>query len=421
MKNGASILIGLMTCLVASGLGWAADSVDQAIKSVPAAGGHDAAGHDKSKMWQSALTREPLAATARFDKKGRLWRASVKEGRVLVSFSDDKGNTFSTPVQVNATPEFVAADGENRPKLLLADNGNIYVSYTQSLETPFTGNIRFSRSVDGGKSFSPPITVNDNHDVIAHRFDSMGINKRGQIYLAWLDKRDAAIAKSKGEVYTGLAVYYAVSRDQGKSFSANIKLADHSCECCRIGMAVDKDDTPVIVWRHVFGKNIRDHALQRLDGKSPLQRLSEDNWAVDACPHHGPAISIAGDGLYHTVWFSNAPEQRGLFYAQSSNQGKSFSEPLPFGNFDAQASHPDVLSLGRQVFIVWKEFDGEANVIYRVHSRDHGKSWSQPTKIASTAGNADYPLLVNKRNEVFVSWNTVEDGYYLIKPSKIKP
>jgi len=394
--------VGLISCLAVNGVGLAADA---AASAKP---------HDMAKMWKTSLARQPVAVTATFDAKGRLWLASVKDGHVMVSHSDNQGKTFSTPVLVNPELEFVAADGENRPKILVAGNGNIYVSYTQSMETPFAGNVRFSRSVDGGKSFSTPVTVNDNLEPFTHRFDSMGINERGQIYIAWLDKRDASDANKKGEKYSGIAVYYAVSDDEGKSFRANIKAADHSCECCRVAMAMDTDGTPVIAWRQIYGKNVRDHAMLRLDGKSQPVRVSNDNWEVDACPHHGPAISIASDGVYHFVWFNNAPERHGLFYAYSSDQGKNFSVPMNFGNFKAQASHPYVLSLGQRVFIAWKEFDGEAGGIYLMRSSDGGKSWSMPRKIASTADASDHPWLIADGEKAYLSWNTLAEGYRLV-------
>jgi hypothetical protein len=177
---------------------------------------------------------------------------------------------------------------------------------------------------------------------------------------------------------------------------------------------MDTDGTPVIAWRHIFGKNVRDHAMLRLDGKSQLVRLSHDNWEIDACPHHGPALSIAPDGAYHAVWFSNAPEMRGLFYARSSDQGKSFSSPFSFGNLKAQPAHPYVLSLGKLVFIAWKEFDGEATRINLIQSSDGGGLWTEPEKIAATADTSDHPLLIAAGEKAYLSWNTVKEGYRLI-------
>ncbi len=391
--------------LIANGLGQALAEAQPAPKQP----------HDMAKMWQTSLARQPLAATATFDAKGRLWLASAKDGHVMVSHSDDQGKTFSEPVIVNPETEFVAADGENRPKILVAGNGNIYVSYTRSMETPFSGNVRFSRSVDGGKSFSAPITVNDNLEAFTHRFEAMGLNKRGQIYIAWLDKRAASEANKKGEKYSGIAIFYAVSDDEGKSFKANLKAVDHTCECCRVAMAIDTDDYPVVIWRHIFDSNVRDHALVKLDGKMKPVRLSHENWNIAACPHHGPSISIASDGVYHATWFSNAPERHGLFYANSSDQGKTFSSPLNFGNFEAQPAHPFVLSLGKRVYLAWKEFDGESTGIFGMISSDSGKSWSAPKKLAATADVSDSPMLLGDSNRVYLSWNTLKEGYRLIE------
>ena len=91
--------------------------------------------------------------------------------------------------------------------------------------------------------------------------------------------------------------------------------------------------------------------------------MSHDNWQIKGCPHHGPAISIADDGVYHITWFNNAPDSHGLFYVSSVNKAANFSTPLNFGDYEKSASHPDVLSLGKHVYIVWKEFDGKISLI----------------------------------------------------------
>lgn len=370
--------------------------------------------HDMGKMWAERLEKAPaLAVSAAFDKAGRLWLARVSGRFLSISHSLDGGKTFSAPVRVNPEPEHIAADGENRPKIAFASNGDIYVSYTQSLDKPFSGNIRFARSRDGGKTFSAPLTVNDNVEVISHRFDALKVNEKGQIFLAWLDKRDGSAAARQGEKYTGAALYYAVSEDGGATFGANRLAAAHSCECCRVAMALDADGTPVALWRHVYGKNVRDHALLRLDGTSAPQRASQDGWEIDACPHHGPALAIGG-GVIHQTWFSNAPQRQGLFYARSGDGGKSYSTAIPIGNFDAQAGHADLWSQGNQVWLVWKEFDGDNGVVYAMTSSDGGAKWNNPRKLASTPDNSDYPLLVSDGKRVYLSWNTLKEGYRLI-------
>lgn len=379
--------------------------------------------HDMSAMWKNSLARQQLSSGAVFDEQGALWLAQVKDGHVLVSQSADQGKTFSDPVKVNAQPEAISASGETRPKIRVAASGNLYVSWTQSLEVPFAGNIRFSRSLDGGTTFSQPVTVNDNLDPVTHRFEAMEINRKGQIFLAWLDKRDAASARSRGEPFSGISVFAAMSDDGGKSFHPNVKVADHTCECCRVAMAIDSSDTPVVVWRHIFGKNVRDHGMARLypallSGKEQaaadaIRRITSDNWEVEACPHHGPALSIAGQ-VMHMTWFNQGSVRSGLFYAHSADGGKTFSAPLALGDPARQPGHADVLALGNDVYLAWKEFDGEASAIQGMHSRDGGNTWGRISRLAGTHDESAHPLLIANRQQVYLSWSSKAEGYRLI-------
>lgn len=372
---------------------------------------------DREKVWKDILAKPSLATSTVFDAEGRLWRASLRENQVRVSHSNDNGKTFSAPVAANAVPENIAGDGENRPKILVR-NDIVFVSWTQALDKPMTGHIRFSRSLDGGKTFSPPLTVNDDPEIISHRFEAMGVNERGQVYLAWLDKRDLSAAQKNKEPYNGAAVYYALSDDNGASFRPNVKLADHSCECCRVALTMEPGGTPVVFWRHIFGNNTRDFALARLDGQAATVRATHDEWEVSGCPHHGGALSIGTDGVYHMVWFNNGPERHGLFYGATADKGLTFSAPHPFGNEDAQAGHPDVLSLGWKVFVVWKEFDGKESSVQEIHSTDGGRFWSGARRLAASAGASDHPFLIGHHNKVFLSWQTEKGGLQLVE---IKP
>lgn len=362
-------------------------------------GAHAPAKSDFAKKWQTRLEQAPrLAVAASFDANGRLWLARAVGQHLQVSHSDDAGQSFSTPVTANTTPELIAADGESRPQIAVVGQ-KVYLNWTQALPQPFAGHIRFSVSHDGGQGFSTPITVNDNQEAITHRFNAMLADEKS-VTIAWIDKRDG---NGKAD-YRGAAIYTAQSHDGGLTFAANRKLADHSCECCRLGMANDKDGTPLIFWRQIFGRNIRDFALARLN--EPLQRASEDGWAIDACPHHGGALAVDRNAVRHLAWFTGAEKSPGLHYRRID--GKAMSKPMPFGNLDAQAGHPAIATQGTDVHLVWREFDGKQNRIVGMRSGNQGKTWSAPGELARTEGAADDPLLIQGRGAIWLVWNTAD-------------
>jgi hypothetical protein len=209
-------------------------------------------------------------------------------------------------------------------------------------------------------------------------------------------------------------LYYAWSNDGGEHFYPNKLAAAHSCECCRVQTAIDNDNTPVVVWRHVFTGGIRDHALLKFkDWNTPgeITRISYENWKIDACPHHGTGFSIAEDGSYHAVWFSNSATQQGLFYGYSRDQAKHVSKPFNFAK--EGAGHPHVLAVGKQVFIVWLQFDGQQTLAQLLTSNDGGKTWGKAETVAKTAEKSDQPFLVSDGKAVYLSWKISLQNYHL--------
>lgn len=349
--------------------------------------------------------------TATFSRQGTLWLAWVQNDHVFVQSSQDKGATYSEPVMVNSMAEPVIAHDEYRPKILLDGHDNIYLTWTRSLEKRHTGHIRFSRSLDGGRTFSEPVTINDNMEVISHRFDSLSVGENGEIFVAWLDARDKVKATQEGRDFLGTSLYYAWSGNRGDSFKSNRLAAPHTCECCRLGTAIDKDNLPLVIWRHVFPGQIRDHALLKFadwDTPGEVKRLSREEWKIDACPHHGPALAVADDGRYHATWFGGAESRPGLFYAHSEDQGQSFSPAMHFG--EKGAVHPHVAVSGQQVAITWLEFDGANTTVKLLQSFDGGNHWSEPRQIGQTGESADYAFLVADNETLYLSWQT-RHGY----------
>lgn len=351
--------------------------------------------------------------SATFDGEGGLWVAFVQGQHVYVARSGDLGASFTAPVQVNPVAEDAEHNGENRPKIIV--NGDeVYVSWTLKTSPRFTGEIRFSRSTDAGRSFSAPRTINDDGLFAGHRFESLFLTESGHLYLTWIDKRDLEAHLDAGRDYSGAAVYYAVSADGGATFSRNYRVADHSCECCRIAVAPRGAQNIAILWRQIFGETTRDHAITELspDGQvGQIRRASYDDWQIDACPHHGPSMVQAnGEDAYHISWFSNGDRHQGVYYGRFSFAS---GQPDNVMAVDANpgAGHPYLAMLNDEVHLVWKGFDGRQSLIKHISSADGGATWSTSEVLATTREGSDHPLIVAGHDRLYLSWQTDEHGY----------
>jgi hypothetical protein len=346
----------------------------------------------------------PLAASAAFDAEGGLWAASLEDRRLVLRRSTDFGRSWSAPRMVVDASERVAAEGDARPKLAAGPAGEIYLSWTRPLSKPYTGEIRFSRSLDGGRSFSAPFTVHTDRQEITHRFDALAVARDGRVFLVWIDKRDQEAALARGLDYRGAAVYYAVSDDRGASFRGDFKVADHSCECCRIALAPLADGNVAALWRHVFAPNVRDHALAVLapDGRAlRVRRATFDHWRVDACPHHGPSLGVDSAGRLHAVWFTGAAGREGVHYGRLLERGVGGERRVG----GESAAHADLAISGTRVALTWKEFDGARSRLRAMVSEDGGEHWRE-MGLAVTDGASDQPRALAWRGRFFVFWNT---------------
>jgi hypothetical protein len=354
-----------------------------------------------------------LGASAAFDAHARLWLVTARDGHVLLQHSDDFGQTLSAPVEVNRVAEKIYDEGENRPKVALGPRGQIYVSWSEPLAKPYTGYVRFARSLDGGRHFSAPITVNHDLAPITHRFDALAVAGNGDVVVAWIDGRGEVAAKAAGKPYLGKAIWYSWSSDGGKTFVPGRKLMDHSCECCRIALARAPDGDVATFFRGVFGDNIRDHAFAvlRTDGHvDQPERVTFSSWQVAACPHQGPGLAIGADGVLHGVWYE-AGHGPAIWYGQL-DPGHPPRHKLKIGG--PGASHADVAVHGHDVWVAWNQVDAAGYKLMVRVSHDGGDHFAAPRTLATSKVAVYSPQLLVRAGRAYVAWNTAS-GFRLVK------
>jgi hypothetical protein len=375
--------------------------------------------HGKHGKPMAACTEPTLACativTPSFAPDGSLWVAFTANKQILVARSTDLGRSFGAPTAV--TPEPVRLDGgaDSRSRVLVDREGRVLVTYAIFKDEKYNGQVLFSRSTDGGRTFAPPRPITD--DAESQRFQVTELLPNGRIFAAWFDKRARAAVRAAGREYSGAGLAFAWSDDGGASFSTSSISKEGTCECCRLGFAVTGSGQPVAMFRNIFEGMVRDHAIMTFANSTtpgPLHRVAVDNWELDVCPDHGPSLTIADDGSYHATWFTDGTVRHGLFYARSLDGGKTFSEPMGVGHADRGPSRPQVLAVSKTVWVAWKEFDGDLTTIRGMRSSDNGATWTEPKTLMQTLETSDHPILVSDGKRGYLSWQTQNEGYRLI-------
>ena len=371
--------------------------------------------HASEAACEETALRCASKVTPAFAPDGTLWLAWMAGGQILVASSKDEGRGFSAPVQVTREKLNLDWGPDARPQIVVEKNGGIALAFSHFRDKAFNGEVLVTRSAAGGQTFAEPQPITSSNE--SQRFVALGLDADGSVFAAWIDKRNRLPAQQAGKKYEGAGLFFASSKDGGATYSETQLAADNTCECCRLGLAFAGPGHPVVVFRNIFEGGVRDHAVMTFtDPGTPgeVRRVSNDDWQIAACPHHGPSLSISPAGTYHVTWFTNGKARKGLFYARSQDEGRTFSDPLPLGRADRNPTRPYVLAGPHGTTMVWKEFDGEKTAVNAIVSHDEGKSWSKPIAIAATTDTSDHPLLVSTGQKIYLSWMTKADGYRLL-------
>ncbi|MEW6991836.1 exo-alpha-sialidase [Colwelliaceae bacterium 6441] len=359
--------------------------------------------------------------TSAFAPNGDLWRVWALQEKMYYQISVDNGQTFLAAQQVNIPAEKISARNENRPKIAFDQFQGVYLSWAMPLEKKYTANIRFSYSKDYGKTFSTPITVNNDNLLTGHSFNELLVRDNGEVNIVWLDSRLSYQLKKQGKKTNGSSLYFATANPRaGEAIFSNQSLANGTCVCCRIAMDYNKQGELAIFWRHIYEDNIREFALLTLgkdgEGEKPSSnaviQISYDHWKINGCPHQGGGISIDQENRYHLVWFNQGDKGKGIFYASSTDQGKTLTPPLSVGDLQAQAAHPHVRQNNNVVDIVWTQFNGVEHQLWHQQSQDNGATFKKAKPVAKASSGSDRPFIIKQGDKNYVSWQRPKQGHW---------
>jgi hypothetical protein len=252
--------------------------------------------------------------------------------------------TFTPAVKVSDRDGDGAVRNENPPKVAVSSKGDVYVCWANE-RARWKGNIRFARSTDGGNSFLPAISINSDADrePSGHAFQSITVDRRGRIYIVWIDERNKRAADR------GAEIWMSTSEDGGRTFTPDRKILSDVCECCRTAVQVDSDGRVFVSYRMVprTGAMLRDVvvAVSENGGKTFTSNVvSHDGWEIGGCPVAGPALSVDASNGITVVWFTGGGARPGLLYARSSDRGATFSRGILLDPDQKLAKHASIVA-----------------------------------------------------------------------------
>lgn len=233
---------------------------------------------------------------------------------IYVGISHDSGQTFAAPVKVDQSP-VVPLTHHRGPRIAFAGRAIVITAVVgkiaQKYGTPADGDLIAWRSVDGGKTWSKGVVINDVPSAPNEGLHALASDGGNRLFAAWLDHRQSE----------GTTLYGSESNDGGITWSKNMLIyasPDGSiCTCCHPSAAIDANGEILVMFRNVLDGNRDMYLARSRDGRSFLkaEKLGDGDWKINACPMDGGALALS-QGRIVTAWrrehdiFLDAPGEK---------------------------------------------------------------------------------------------------------------
>jgi hypothetical protein len=107
-----------------------------------------------------------------------------------------------------------------------------------------------------------------------------------------------------------------------------------------------------------------------------------------------------------------------VLFARSTDNGTSFENAQNLSNDASDSYNQEMAAFGDNIYVVWADRYEQENtsVLFRA-SNDGGATFNEMIEISGKANVGTFPKVAAYGDDVYVTWNVVDDGLYFAKSS----
>jgi len=268
---------------------------------------------------------------------------------IMYSKSDDNGEVFSIPIQINYINNNIIAYGQSGPKISIYDN-NVYISYTDD-RNGFTS-VYINVSNDYGETWQEEFLISDTPYL--NMYQDLKVDNQGNLHLIYYNYASN---------YHLDDVRYRFSESENVEFDSSITLGVvtenmEPCDCCQPDLEIDNNGDVYVAYRN-NEQNIRDSyiAVKRYENQNFTEYFQASNFDdfIGFCPSSGPTLDIKNDKI--AIAYTSYNDQN-VYSSVSDLENMDFSNYITINpGTDSFQNYPYTL-LDDALHIVWVDFNG---------------------------------------------------------------
>src|SRR2546422_1363486 len=380
---------------------------------------------DVPPVYRAAFVGPPASIAAGTDGVAYLafagWSGSTGGDDIYFTKSSDGGRTWSTPLRVNDDIGNVA---QAQPRVALDPANNIYIAWTDTRGG--TNDIYFSKSINGGASFSANVRVNDvTTNSQSEPSLALDLVNPHLVHVVWTDTRTPIM---------GPDIYYANSTNGGLSFNPSVRLNDDvgGAEQSTPAIAVAPNRNAYVVWRDPRGSP-EVYYTRSLDLGATWSLNTYVNGDAGNVDQRTPTIAIDAAGTVYVAWadYRNQNGAPDIFEAWLARGSGTFSAKVQVNDDRGLAPqiNPSISANAGKIQLAWADYRTGGSTSYDSYTSSSldGTTWTPNMKVNDDSLNnyQDYPsIAVDSAGDVFSAFlatRAIGRDVYAATPDLVAP
>jgi predicted RNA-binding protein with PIN domain len=365
---------------------------------------------------------------------------------ILFKLSTDGGSTFSKPINISNNT------GLSEHPQIAAYGNNVYVVWAD--DTSITDReILFTKSTDGGSTFSKPINISNNTgDSYNQEITVLGNN----VYVVWYDYQDSSSGNKSSS-----SIFFKSSTDGGATFSSIKNLGTNEGALLLSSSSYPKVATyknnVYVVWdlytdNSVDNKNIKNNNSNNSSIFFTKSIDNGDNFGevirLNYNEKSGESQIAAYENNVYVVWGSssvspspspsptsnsknNNSNNSSIFFTKSIDNGDNFIRPLLITDKYKDLINVEVVEYTNTLYISWdgssiintnnnsSRMENDDGEIFVTKSTDKGTTFIDAKNLSNNYGVSECPSIAISGNNRYLVWEDLTPGNHEILFSKI--
>lgn len=317
---------------------------------------------------------------------------------------------FGSNVQVDRPPAYTAYN----PSLAVGTDGVVYLAITGWGGATTQSDVFFTKSTDGGRTWTLPIRVNNDAGGASQWDPSLSLDDRNDIYIVWTDSRNG-----------NNDIFFAKSTDGGLSFSANVRVNDVTTSFQQeADVAVDpvNRDLVHVVWadnRNLFTTGPDIYYANSTDGGLSFNPSSRVNNDATGTEQSSPAIGVAPNRDVYVAWSDPRTGARGrdIYFSKSTDRGATWTPNIPLNDDSGSATQSEpaiAVDEGGSIYVAWTDYrNGNTQPdIYATRSTNAGSSFAANVQVNDDTAPVPQimPSLAARAGKIQLAWADYRTG-----------